>query len=69
MERKDLNSNIFFEFEETKTKQGFKNFLKILYDYGFIVLKNCEKNMSSVENIANKIGYVRNSIFGGLMEF
>ena len=66
---KDLNSNIFFEFKETKTKQGFKNFLKILYDYGFIVLKNCEKNMNPVEEIANKIGYVRNSIFGGLWSF
>ena len=66
---KDLNSNIFFEFKETKTKQGFKNFLKILYNYGFIVLKNCEKNMNPVEEIANKIGYVRNSIFGGLWSF
>ena len=66
---KDLNSNIFFEFEDTKTIQGFKNFLKILYDYGFIVLKNCEQNMRPVEEIANKIGYVRNSIFGGLWRF
>ena len=40
-----------------------------MYDYGFLVLKNCKRDSSSVKEIANKIGYVRNSIFGGLWSF
>jgi len=43
--------------------------LKNLHAYGFSVIKNCETNLKSVETIANKIGYVRNSIFGGLWSF
>ena len=33
------------------------------------MIKDCEKNISSVEFLAKKIGYVRNSIFGGLWSF
>ena len=40
-----------------------------MYDYGFCVIKNCETELSSVEKIAKKIGYVRHSIFGGLWSF
>ncbi len=65
----DLSTNLFFNFDKTKSKDGFKNFLRILYEYGFIVLKNCDKDFTSVKEIANKIGYVRNSIFGGLWSF
>ena len=65
----DLSKNLFFNFDETKSKEGFKNFLRVLYEYGFIVLKNCNKDFTSVKEIANKIGYVRNSIFGGLWSF
>ena len=35
-------------------------FLKKLYEYGFVVIQNCKTEMSSVEIIAKKIGYVRN---------
>ena len=43
--------------------------MKNIHDYGFSVIKNCETNLKSVETIANRIGYVRNSIFGGLWSF
>tara|TARA_A100000164_G_scaffold374687_1_gene408192 strand:- start:483 stop:1580 length:1098 start_codon:yes stop_codon:yes gene_type:complete len=65
----DLSTNLFFDFDDTKTKEGFKNFLTALYEYGFVVLKNCDKNFTSIKEIANKIGYIRNSIFGGLWSF
>ena len=65
----DLNSDIFFDLKDIKNKKGYKKFLRLLYDYGFLVLKNCETNIKSVKEIANKIGYVRNSIFGGLWSF
>ena len=43
--------------------------LESLHKYGFAVIKNCKPNLKSVNKIANKIGYVRNSIFGGLWTF
>ena len=33
------------------------------------MITDCERDMSSVELLAKKIGYVRNSIFGGLWSF
>ena len=67
--KNELNDQIFIDFETIQSNEGFKKFLKLLYQYGFAVVKNCKKEMSSVENIAKKIGYVRNSIFGGLWSF
>ena len=65
----DLNGDIFFDFKEVTSEYGFKKFLKNLYERGFVVIKNCKTEMSSVEIIAKKIGYVRESIFGGLWSF
>ena len=67
--KKDIQSDIFINFEKVISKEGFKIFLKKLHDYGFVVIKNCNTEMSSVEKIAKKIGYVRHSIFGGLWKF
>ena len=66
---KEINDQIFIDFEIVQSELGFKNFLKQLYQYGFSVVTNCKIEISSVESIANKIGYVRNSIFGGLWSF
>ena len=68
-EHKEINDEIFLNFKNIISKEGFKNFLTRLYTYGFAVITNCEKDMSSVETLAKKIGYVRNSIFGGLWSF
>ena len=65
----NLGTNLFVDFKDTKSKEGFKDFLRTLFEYGFVVLKNCDKNFTSIREIANKIGYVRNSIFGGLWSF
>ncbi len=65
----NIKREVFFDFKKAISKKGFKFFLKNLHDYGFCVLTNCETKMKSVEIIANKIGYVRQSIFGGLWSF
>ena len=43
--------------------------LIFLKTYGFSIINNCPTEMKTVEDIANKIGYVRNSIFGDLWSF
>ena len=68
-ESKDLNQNIYIDYNDAISENGFKFFLKKLYEYGFVVVQNCRTEMSSVEKIAKKIGYVRESIFGGLWSF
>ena len=65
----DLDDQIYIDFETVQLNEGYKKFLKNLYQYGFSVVQNCKTEMSSVENIVNKIGYVRNSIFGSLWSF
>ena len=65
----EIHQEIFLDYNSILSNDGFKNFLKSLHTYGFLVIRNCETNLKCVEKIANKIGYVRNSIFGGLWSF
>ena len=65
----DVNEKTFIDYELATSNKGFKVFLKRLYDYGFCVIKDCKKEINTVEKIAKKIGYVRQSIFGGLWSF
>ena len=67
--KNDINRQIFSDYKNIHSKEGFKFFLQNLYEYGFSVLTNCETNKKTVETIAKKIGYVRQSIFGGLWSF
>ena len=66
---KDIDTNVYISFDEAISERGYKSFLKKLYKYGFVVIQNCKTEISSVEKIAKKIGYVRESIFGGLWSF
>ena len=68
-ENKEIKDDIFLNFKNIKSDEGFKSLLSKLHSFGFAVIKDCKKNMSSVEFLAKKIGYVRNSIFGGLWSF
>ena len=68
-DKKDIGKDIYTDFQNTITNDGFKEFLEKLYKFGFVVIQNCKTEMSSVEKIAKKIGYVRESIFGGLWSF
>ena len=65
----EIKDEVYFKFNDVLSNQGFKKFIKNLYRYGFSVIKYCQRDISSVERIAKKIGYVRQSIFGGLWNF
>ena len=67
--KKEITDEIYVNFEDTLSDIGFVNFLNKLHRYGFAVIQNCKTDMSSVDKIAKKIGYVRESIFGGLWSF
>ena len=66
---KDIKNQIYIKYEDIISEKGFKNFISNLYQYGFSVITHCQTEMKTVETIANKIGYVRQSIFGGLWSF
>ena len=68
-ENNEINHDIFLNYKTLKNNKGFKDLLTKLHSFGFAVITDCKKDMSSVEFLAKKIGYVRNSIFGGLWSF
>ena len=63
------NAELEIKFDELDKNEGFKNLLQTIITYGFSIINNCPTEMKTVEDIANKIGYVRNSIFGDLWSF
>ena len=65
----NINKEIFKDYKTVISHEGFKIFLKDLNKYGFCVIQNCKTEIDTVEEIAKKIGYVRQSIFGGLWSF
>ena len=64
-----IKEDIFLSYQDIIKDSGFKIFLEKIYKFGFCVINNCETKLEAVKIIANKIGYVRQSIFGGLWEF
>ena len=68
-ENKEIKDDIFLNYKNIISDEGFKNLLTRLYSFGFAVITDCKRDMTSVELLAKKIGYVRNSIFGGLWSF
>jgi len=66
---RDIKNQIYIDYNKIDENKNFLNLLESLHKYGFAVIKNCKPNLKSVNKIANKIGYVRNSIFGGLWTF
>ena len=68
-ENQEIKDDIFLNYKNIMNENGFKDLLTKLHSFGFAVITDCKKDMSSVEFLAKKIGYVRNSIFGGLWSF
>ena len=56
-------------FDQTLTRSGTCKALKKLTEYGFLLVKHCPCERASVAKFANTIGYIRETIFGGLWEF
>ena len=66
----NINSELVsIEFDQALTRSGTYEVLKKLADYGFVLVKLCPREQTSVAKVANTIGYIRETIFGGLWEF
>ena len=63
------SSSVMIDFSILKNYDGMYKLLYNIVRFGFSVINNCPTEMKSVDYIAQKIGYVRNSIFGGLWSF
>ena len=48
---------------------GLQSLLETIDQHGFALLANCPRAVPAVERLANKIGYVRETIFGGAWDF
>ena len=68
-DKDSVSNQVFIDFNNAISDEGFKIFLKNLYYFGFCVITNCKREINAVKIIANKIGYIRQSIFGGLWSF
>ncbi len=64
-----IKENLFVDYNSVFEKNGLSKLLKKIIKQGFAIVSNCPKNIDAVEKITKKIGYVRNSIFGGLWSF
>ena len=63
------NEKIYIDYSSIFKKNGLSRLLEEILKQGFAIINNCPRNISAVEKITKKIGYVRNSIFGGLWSF
>jgi trimethyllysine dioxygenase len=60
---------ISIDFDHCLADGGTAALLKRLADYGFALVTGCPLTRRSVTDITQKLGYVRETIFGGLWEF
>ena len=60
---------ITIDFAKATSESGLKDLLKKVADFGFALVTDCPLKHQSVAKIAKQIGYVRETIFGGLWEF
>ena len=60
---------ISIEYRFALTRSGTAEFLKKIAEYGFVLVKNCPCEQASVASVVDNIGYIRETIFGGLWEF
>ncbi len=49
--------------------EGVTPLLETMLAHGFAVLTDCPRDLTAVQTVADSIGYVRQTIFGGLFEF
>jgi gamma-butyrobetaine dioxygenase len=57
--------SIEVDYEAFQTEQGFKNCVKLLYDYGIAIIKNLpSENTIIVEDVAKKFGSILETFYG-----
>ena len=57
------------DFDELSKDQAQQALVSQLQTTGFSIIKNCPLDKTSVETVANTLGYVRETIFGGVWQF
>lgn len=62
-------TDIRHEFKDCLGDAGLRQCLHTLSRFGVVLLANCPCVPDSVTKMANQIGYIRQSIFGGLWQF
>ena len=63
------DDTIRLDFKQAISASGNTKLLEILATYGFVLISQCPHDQDSVVKIAKNIGYIRETIFGGLWEF
>ena len=63
------DDTIRLDFKQAINTSGNAKLLEILAAYGFALISQCPLEQNSVAKIAKNIGYIRETIFGGLWEF
>jgi len=56
-------------YQELAGQDGVAPLMQRLLAHGFAVLTGCQRDLGAVQEVADSIGYVRQTIFGGLFEF
>ena len=56
-------------YQELAGPDGVAALMQRLVTHGFAVLTDCPRGLDAVQQVADSIGYVRQTIFGGLFEF
>jgi trimethyllysine dioxygenase len=56
-------------FDALTGDDGVRPLMERLVSHGFAVVTGTPRNLDAVEKLSNDIGYVRQTIFGGLFEF
>lgn len=60
---------VVIEFNHLTTNEALLHLLETNDQFGFVLILGCPPNSESVQMLADKIGYIRETLFGGLWEF
>ena len=55
--------------EIVNSRESEKDWLLKLYKFGFVLVSNLPVDLNSTQKLIKRIGYVRNTIYGGMWEF
>ena len=63
------HESVCVPFDALTGDDGVRPLMERLVSHGFAVVTGTPRNLDAVEKLSNDIGYVRQTIFGGLFEF
>ena len=65
----NIDKHVRIPFDAMSKSNGTEALLSAVARHGFALLEGCPPALQSVEDVVSKVGYVRETIFGGLFEF